>query len=153
MFMHIFPRFSPTVDRIKVALVLSVLLTAVSCGDDDSPTAPPPPPNSSILGSWSATSVVVDGVDQVPNGLQLDLFFEAEPHYDIFATNDNLGVICEGGATTCQASGEFSLTANQITFDPGEPDELTLSYTVSGDQLTLNGTIDGSSIVGTFSRN
>lgn len=144
-------------NRIALALALALvsvtLLATVGCGgDSSSPTAPPPPPTSPILGQWASTSFVVDGVDQVPNGFDLALDLFADARYDLFAQNDDLGIICEGGATTCSPFGEFTLSGDQITFDPGEPEELTLSYAVNGDQLTLSGTIDGTSVTATFAR-
>ena len=75
-------------------------------------------------------------------GFVITFIDESEHFFTI--TNDVAG-FCDTG-TSCTDDGEFSATATSVTFDPGTPDAVTLSYAVSGNTLTLSGTFYGSNV-------
>jgi hypothetical protein len=120
----------------------------VACGSDEEPLAPVP---AAILGSWSAETVTADGEELVSQGLMLDFIFHSDHYYDIFAQNDDVGLVCEG-TSTCQVSGDLAVEGDRIVFDPTDPDPLSLTFSLAGDRLTLSGTVSGHQVVTVLSR-
>ena len=129
-----------------------MLLSALGCDsqevtDDERDTI-----DSPLVGSWAASSVLVNGVDQVPVGLTLDLFFDEFGTYDIFAGGDSAGLVCDDGQPTCQVTGDYILDSGNLVLDPATPDQITLDYTIGVDRLVLVGVLDGEAVTATFER-
>lgn len=131
-----------------LALTLSVTPLLIGCGDDD-PTGGGGA--SAFVGSWNATTFVVDGTDIVAGGTTISFSF-TENTYTFAVTGDTNSVLCDSGVTSCGEGGDLGSTATSIIFDPGSSDEVTFTFNVSGDVLTVSGTIEGSTVTATFQK-
>jgi lipocalin-like protein len=130
--------FARPVTRRFQLMVMAVLMPlVVSCSDDES-TGPDSDP---LVGTWQVTSFEALGVDAIDLGMSMQITLTAAKTYTFVITNDALGS-CDG-ATSCTQSGTYSSTSTQITFDPGDPDEVTLNHSAQGTTMTLTGDIDG----------
>ena len=125
------------------AVCLSTLLVLPGCSD----LMEPPP---QLVGLWTATSLTAGGQDEIANGLQLSIRFNADNSYTITVNNDTI-FYCEG-ETNCTDEGEYEATASQITFDPGTEFEATATYSISGDTMTFSGNFEGLSVQATLVR-
>ena len=133
--------------RAAVVLALAAaVVTIQGCNDAEDPTAPVP---SALLGSWVATSVMVQGTDLVTQGMVLSFHFSADGEYSYLVTGDLLD-LCDQGSD-CSDWGEFTASSTQITFDPGSGAQI-MTYSISGDVMTMTGSMGGTSIQATFER-
>lgn len=107
-------------------------------------TTPPPAPPSAVVGTWNATSFDAGGTELIGLGMSFSFDFATNGSYTITITNDQ-GGLCDVG-TDCVETGNYTATDTQIVLDPGTVDESTLNYTISGSTMTVNATIDGTSI-------
>ncbi len=119
------------------SLGLALLVTvAVGCNDSGNSTGPASP--SEFVGDWLASSYVVTSIantslseDLVPLGLTLSITF-TETTYSGTAAFD--------GEPTDTFSGTYTISGSQLTLNEtgqGTPD--TMTYTLSGNAMTLSG--------------
>ena len=137
-----------------LALVLCVTPLLLGCPGDDPENGGnggTGPNASAFVGSWSATTFVADGTDIVAAGTSITFDF-TETTYSFSVTGDTSEFFCDTGVTSCGDGGDISSAATTITFDPGTEDEVTLTYNVTGDVLTISGTIDGETLTATLQR-
>jgi hypothetical protein len=130
----------------RLALIMSASLVPVVIGCSDGAVEPP----AGLVGTWNATSLVVDGVNLMDEGMTLSFTFSNDSEYSYSVTNDALD-FCDLVAN-CSDSGDFSATGSQITFDPGTVDAETFSWSIVGSTLTVTATIEGSLFTFTFER-
>ena len=126
---------------------LLALLALAACSDDDGGTGPAA---SALHGTWNSTSLVANGMDAANLGMAMSFTFNSNDTYSFSVTQDELD-LC-GGATDCSDSGTYSATGTTLTFDPGSSDATTLSWSVSGDTLSVTGMVDGVNLSFTFVR-
>jgi hypothetical protein len=134
-----------------LALTLSVTPFILGCGSDEEGNGGTGPEVSDFVGDWNATSFVVDKTDLVADGTSIIFSFTATT-YSFVIANDANGVLCDSGPTSCGESGDLSSTETTFTFDPGTNDEVTFSYNVTGDTMTVSGAVDGTAISATFQK-
>lgn len=106
--------------------------------------APPP----ALVDTWDATALVIGGTDVYDQGMRFVVTFTDENEYFTTVNGDVVG-FCDVG-TDCNDDGDYTATATAVTFDPGTPDAVTLSYAISGGMLTLSGTLDGETFAATL---
>jgi len=131
-----------TVRRSTLLILAALIPVTFACSDGFEPPA-------GLVGTWSATSLVVGGVDYRAEGMTLSFTFTDGGEYSYTVTGDQLD-FCDAAA--CSDGGDFTTTASEITFDPGTVDAETFSWTIAGDTLTVSGTVDGAALVFTFQR-
>lgn len=119
-----------------------------ACSDDENGIMEPPPPG--LVGTWNATSIMAGGEDFFAQGMRVSFNFGADNEYSFVVTGDLLE-FCDS-QSSCSDFGDYTATTSTITFDPGTTDELTLTYTISGDTLTASGTFDTEVLTMTFER-
>jgi len=110
--------------------------------------------DEAFVGDWFVTSFVVDGVDLVTapgSTLNVSFGFYSDGSYQLIVGGDTSGLLCDL-AQSCNEQGDFSFSGNVITLDPGTADALDLQFTVSGDTLTISGTLDGTPFTASFER-
>jgi hypothetical protein len=134
--------------RILTVFLMIVLALAPACGDEDDNSMNPGGP--SLAGTWEADTFSAGGTDYVPTGLSVTLTLTATT-YVLDVTGDTNNVICEM-TTDCVDSGTLSFTSTVLTFDPDDPEAVTLNYTVTDTTLTLTGSIEGTALSATFTR-
>jgi hypothetical protein len=117
--------------------------TFIACGDSFEPVP-------ELLGSWNATSLVVDGFDLMGDGMTLRFTFSDDGGYTYTVAGDQLD-FCDPGPN-CSDGGDYTATTSQVTFDPGTDDEETYSYTIAGNTLVITATFGGSPLTFTFQR-
>jgi len=122
--------------------IASIAPLVVGCGDDNVVDS-----NLELIGTWNATVLTVDGVDLIPQGMTLSFTFNSNGEYSYIVTGDLLE-FCEG-VPDCSDGGDFTATSNQFTLDP-DLEPVVLSYSVTGNMLTVTGTVDGLALVWTF---
>jgi hypothetical protein len=132
-----------TVRRSAYVLLSALIPLAIGCGDG---VEPPP----GLVGTWDATSLVVDGFDLMDEGMTLSFTFTSGGEYSYVVTGDLLD-FCDPGPN-CSDGGDIEATGSQVTFDPGTIDEETFSYSIVGTTLTVSGTVDGFTINWTFEK-
>ncbi len=118
---------------LGVALLVAV---AVGCSDSGDSTGPASP--SDFVGDWLASSYVVTSVantsqseDLTALGMTLSLTF-TETSYS--------GTASFPGEVTETFSGTYTIDGNQLTLnETGELEPETMTYTLSGDTMTLSG--------------
>ena len=118
---------------LGVALLLAV---AVGCSDSDNSTGPASP--SDFVGDWLASSYVVTNIantsqseDLTALGMTLSLTF-TETTYS--------GTASFPGEVTETFSGTYTISGNQLTLnDTGEGTPEIMTYTLSANTLTLSG--------------
>lgn len=126
-------------------LALSVILTFalyLGCGDDDDGNGPN---GNTIVGSWTATSLTAptqpvwgDGV--VDDGLSVRITFNANSSYSWTVANDDPAdpwICFDPPAASCNWTGTYSTSGNNIVFDQGTADEISGTYSISGNQMTM----------------
>ena len=133
---------------LPLALALSVAPVLVGCGGDEEGTGPNV---SEFVGTWSATSFVADGTDIVAGGTTITFTF-TETTYSFAVTGDTNNFFCDPGVTVCGDNGDLGSTSGSLIFDPGTADEVSLSFDITGDVLTVSGTVDGISLSATFQK-
>jgi len=137
------------VSRLAVlTLALVALPSFVGCGDDDQPTNGDTNP---LIGSWNALSFAIAEFDLIDGGYTLTFTYNSNGTYSIAVTGDEDRFFCETG-TSCTMNGTYSSTSSTIVFDAGTSDELTASYSISGDAMSLTATDDGATLTATFER-
>ena len=96
------------------------------------PTVPP----NALVGTWTATSVTIDGVEVlIGTSRSLIVTLNIDGTFSESVSGDTIPVFCDIGPD-CNDSGTYLYNTTDITFcDPG-CDEL-LQYTISGDTLTV----------------
>ena len=144
--------------RFRTFLTALVVVTAVptmlACNGDEEgnggngPNGPGEAP--AFVGSWDAATFVVNGVDLIAGGTFANFFF-TEDSYNVAATDDTSGILCDPGPN-CNESGDLSYTATTMTFDPGEAESVTLNWEVNGDVLTITGSIEGNTLTATLDK-
>lgn len=139
------------VSRIAtLAITLSVTPFLLGCGDDNE-NGGTGPGASEFVGTWAATSFIVDGNDIVAAGTAVT-FTLTETTYSSSVANDTNSFFCDPGILACGDNGDLSSTETTLTFDPGTSDAATLNYAVAGDVLSISGTIDGSALTAAFQK-
>ena len=121
---------------LGVALLLAV---AVGCSDSDNSTGPASP--SDFVGDWLASSYVVTNIantsqseDLTALGMTLSITF-TETTYS--------GSASFPGEATETFSGTYTIEGNQLTLnETGESETDTMTYTLAGDTMTLSGLDD-----------
>lgn len=136
-------RWLRTFRRSTLIVFAAVVPLVVGC---DGTTEPPP----EFVGTWDATSLLVNGFDLMGEGMTLTFTFTSGGEYSYTVTNDQLDY-CDPGPN-CSDSGEFVVTGNQITFDPDTVWEETYSYTLTGSTLTVTATFAGATFTFTFEK-
>ncbi len=106
-------------------------------------------PSNSLSGDWDVTSFMVMGTDVIADGMTFSMSLSGGT-YTFDVTNDLIG-ICDPDPD-CTDSGPYSQTGSTITFDPGDPDEVTLNFTLQGTTATLTGSIDGNPVTITLTK-
>lgn len=135
-------------------LGLSAIALLSACGGDGGNNDNNPVgggSGSGLAGTWTAQSFSVDGTDLTPQGVGIVLTF-TESTYTLDVSGDTNGIFCTPPDTSCSNGGAISTTATTVTIDPGTAQELTLSYTVNGNTLTLTGDIAGHNVVAVLTR-
>ena len=130
--------------QVGATLVLSPWITG--CSDDDDGTGP----NSTLVGTWNATSIQALGNDFVALGMDLTLTLTEAGDYTLEVSGDLIGACAPN--PSCTQNGPYTNTETQITLDPGTAEEVTFSYVIQGTTLTFTGAIDGTPVVFTFTR-
>ncbi len=138
----------PVASALLVSLVVGSL--AVGCGGDDEVTGPTPQ-SGPIIGTWTATSFSIDGFDAIAAGATITFTFSPDGTYAVAVTGDQAGFFCEG-TPNCTETGFFSATTSTVVFDEGTADEVTVTISIVGNQLTVNGTIEGFAVSAVFVR-
>lgn len=128
--------------RRRSTLLFGLLLVgAVACGGDSSTE---PSIDEEFIGNWISTSFTVDGQELMTEGssfyISLGLFSDGS--YQLIVGGDESGVFCDG-EPSCTTMGDYTFSGSTLTVDPGTPDAVVLQYAVSGDTLTVSGSIDG----------
>lgn len=129
---------------IFTGVMTFALASAIAgCSSDETSTAPGVDP--AVVGTWNATSFTVMGTDLIALGMGVTFVFNSNGTYVLSFTNDQAG-LCDAGSN-CTETGSYTASDTQIIFDAGTTDETILNYSISGTTMTLNATIDGTSIV------
>jgi len=110
---------------------------AAGCNDDNNEAAGPDA-NLPVVGTWTATSLMVNGEDLVAKGMIMNVTFDDSGVYVFHVVGDLLG-LC-GDDTECNITGDWTGTDNEVTLNPGET-PTTIDYVTSGDTLTMTGTL------------
>lgn len=121
-----------------LALTVVALPLFLSCGDDG-----PTNPQNRLIGTWEATRFEIEDVDFLDVVGSITLTFSSSGTYTIAVAGDINQDLCTGSTSCTLQAGEYSATSSRITFDPGEPEEIALNYTVSSSTLTISGTVAG----------
>lgn len=135
----------------RASLVFGLVSTLVlACGGDSSTG---PAIDEAFIGTWDATSFVVAGTELITpeSSFFVSLGLYSDGSYELIVTGHQSGLFCEGPAS-CNIDGDYTFTGDALTFDPGTEDELNATYSVSGDLLTVSGTIDGIPFSATLER-
>ena len=111
---------------------------AASCSDDEEDFLGPPTP---VVGTWSATSVTVNGEDLIANGMILNATFDDSGVYVFHVIGDAMG-LCGEGVSECDVTGAYTATTTQITLNPGEG-QIVINYVTTGETMTLTGALTG----------
>jgi hypothetical protein len=138
----------PRVSGYAALLVtLAIVPLTFTCAGEEGlgPEADP------LIGNWDATTFVVDGSDLIADGAAIFFSFFDDGGYFFSVNNETSGLLCEGVAS-CTDEGDFDVVGGTIVFDPGTVDEVSLSFTISGNTLTVSGSIVGFSLSATFVR-
>ena len=106
---------------------------ATSCNDDENNLDA----NLPVVGTWTATSLMVNGEDLVAQGMVLNATFDDSGIYVFHVVGDLLG-LC-GDETECNITGDWTGTDNEITLNPGET-PTTIDY-ATGAHADLTGTL------------
>lgn len=134
-----------SIARLTVLLVPLAMACATEPEEDPVIDAP-------FLGNWDASSFVVNGEEFIVPGQSFVIFgFFSDGSYGFSVGGDDDGDICDV-PPTCLDDGDFDYTSTVIILDPGTADELRLSYTVSGNTLTVSGTLNGTAFSATFEK-
>lgn len=134
--------------RSATLFALAAVLTAVTACDDDDPVDEGD--DETIVGTWQATSFVALGTDFIDEGMTLTVTFTEAGTYSADVTGDQVG-IC-GTETDCTREGTYTATETSVTIDPGEEDEITVQYTISGSTMNWSGTIEGFAVTASLTR-
>jgi len=110
---------------------------ATSCSNNDNNPSGPDA-NLPVVGTWTATSLMVNGEDLIAKGMVLNATFDDSGIYVFHVVGDLLG-LC-GEETECNITGDWTGTDNEVTLNPGET-PTTIDYVTSGDTLTMTGTL------------
>jgi hypothetical protein len=129
--------------RAVLIVVAGVIPVVIGC---DGTTEPPP----EFVGTWDATSLLVDGFDLMGEGMTLTFTFTSGGQYSYTVVNDLLDY-CDPGPN-CTDSGDFTVSGNRITFDPDTAWEETYTYTLTGTTLTVTASFGGSTFTFTFEK-
>jgi hypothetical protein len=133
--------------RVALLMLIPWLVGAAGCGGDESTTEPVP---TALLGSWVAISMMAGTQDLAVQGMNLSVHFSADGEYSYLISDDLLGM-CEAGPD-CNGWGEFSATATRLILDPGTSEAQSFAYSISGDTLTLTGSVQGVAVSLMFER-
>lgn len=136
-------RFRPCATSFALA---AILVVATACGDD-----PTEPGDETVIGVWQATSFNVLGSNLIELGMTVEVDFDADGTYMITVTNDQLG-LCPDDEPDCTQDGDYTSSEGSVTLDPGEEDETTFQYAISGSTMTLTGSIEGFPVSASFTR-
>ncbi len=121
---------------LGVALLVAV---AVGCSDSTDSTGPASP--SDFVGDWLASSYVVTNIantsqteDLTALGMTLSI---------TFTETDYSGTAAFPGEPTETFSGTYTIDGNQLILnETGQLDPETMTYTLSGNTMTLSGVDD-----------
>ncbi len=117
----------------QAALTLAVVILplVLGCGDDDGTGTNENP----LVGTWSATSVLVGGVEVVDGtGFSITVTLRSDLTMSASYSGNTSPIWC-GGASSCTENGTYTYTSTVLTIcDPGCEDPA--QYTISGSTLT-----------------
>ena len=100
--------------------------------------------NPAVVGTWNATSFVIQGgADLIGQGMTMSFVFADDGTYSFTVANDQ-GGLCDVG-TSCTETGNYTASDTQIILDPNE-DPQTLNYSISGSTVTVNADMEGTPI-------
>jgi hypothetical protein len=109
---------------------------AVGCNDSTGPAAP-----SDFVGNWLATSYVLTSVENT--SLSADLIDLGMGLSITFTETTYAGTFTLPGEDDESFSGTYTIDGNElILVEVGEPGTDTMTYTLSGNTLTMTGTDD-----------
>ena len=121
-------------------LTLALGLAIAGCSSDETG----PGINPAVVGTWNATSFVVQGgSDLIGQGMTMSFAFASDGTYVFTVANDQ-GGLCDVGVS-CTETGSYTATDTQIVLDPDD-DPQTLNYTISGTTVTVNANIEGTPV-------
>ncbi len=131
-----------------VRAVLLLSLFASACEDPADPEI-----TAAFIGNWIATSFIVDGTELMGQASEFSASFGffSDGSYQMLVGGDTGGLLCPS-APSCAEDGDFSHTGSSITLDPGTPDQMSFQWSVSGNELTVSGTLEGSPFTAVFER-
>ena len=116
---------------LGLALLVSV---AVGCNDSTGPASP-----SEFVGDWLATSYVLTSVENT--SLSADLIDIGMGLSITFTETTYAGTSTFPGEEDESFSGTYTIDGNElILVEVGEPGTDTMTYTLSGNTLTMTGT-------------
>lgn len=127
------PAHAPALRTATAVLALTALLPA--CDDSTSPD------DTTLEGTWTATSFTALGTDFIAQGMQLGVTLDASGTYDIEVEDDQVGM-CDPGPD-CSREGSYTSTDTQVVLDPGTDDEVAFSYSITGTTMTWSGAVQG----------
>lgn len=90
-------------------------------------------------------------MDALAGGVSFTITFSSNGTWSSTVSGDTNGFFCDTG-TACTDGGTYTSTASTLTLDPGTIDETALNYTLSGNTVTLTGSIDGNAVSATFTK-
>ena len=135
--------------RSTILFALVAFAAALSaCSDDDNP-AGPGGNQDAYVGTWTATSFVIAGMDLIDLGMGVQATLTTST-YSLTVTDDVVGICDQAGSSDCTESGTLSGSGSQVTFDPGTQDQAVFDYTIVGSNMTFTGEIDGEPVSITF---
>ena len=110
--------------------------TAPIAGTDHSGCSPVDDENL-FVGSWTATSIIRDGVEiLVETDLSLNLTFRSDLTFSESVSGDTGHLFCDD-ATDCTDDGTYVFTSTLLSICDPQCDEVILEYTISGNTLTV----------------
>ena len=124
----------PRTARQTALTFAAVLLPLVlGCGDDG--TGADDTDGNPLVGTWTATSVKIDGVEAlVGTSLSFTVTMNANETFSESVSGDLDQVICDVG-TSCTDNGTYEYTSTTLSFCDPQCDEVG-QYTISGTVLT-----------------
>ena len=128
--------------KLLPILFIAVLLSCDESGGGDDPTPDPEPATfeEKLAGTWSLSSVKIDGSDVSSDYSGFSINFDASLNY----------TISNGGTTFIQTSGSWGTSSASDTgatgFLDGITNQVTLAFSNEDKTLTLSFTVDNTTL-------
>lgn len=131
-----------------ILLAVAALVVGPGCESSTDPEI-----DEVFVGDWISTSFTLGGVEQMVPGASfyISMGLYDDMSYQFIVGGDDSGLLCDG-PPSCQEQGDYEYTASRITMDPGTADAFSMQYSVSGNVMTLSGSLDGTSFSGSLER-